>query len=82
LTNDNVEIVKMKVAIIYNRDIQGVINVFGMQNKEFYNEKTVKKVAQSLEKAGIMLLLWMGISRLLKGWKTLCLALWRANKWA
>jgi len=42
----------MKVAIIYNRDIQGVINVFGMQNKEFYNEKTVKKVAQSLEKAG------------------------------
>ena len=42
----------MKVAIIHNKDIQGVINTFGMQNKEFYNEKTVKKVAQSLEKAG------------------------------
>lgn len=42
----------MKVAIIYNKDIKGVINTFGMQNKEFYNEKTVKKVAQSLEKAG------------------------------
>ena len=42
----------MKVAIIYNKDIQGVINTFGMQNKEFYNEKTVKKVTQSLEKAG------------------------------
>ncbi len=42
----------MKVAIIYNKDIQGVINTFGMQNKEFYNEATVKKVAQSLEKAG------------------------------
>ncbi|MDB4584432.1 ATP-grasp domain-containing protein, partial [Draconibacterium sp.] len=42
----------MKVAIIYNKDIQGVINTFGMQNKEFYNEKTVKKVAASLEKAG------------------------------
>lgn len=42
----------MKVAIIHNKDIQGVINIFGMQNKEFYNEKTVKKVAQSLEKAG------------------------------
>lgn len=42
----------MKVAIIYNKDIQGVINTFGMQNKEFYNEQTVKKVAQSLEKAG------------------------------
>ncbi len=42
----------MKVALIYNKDIDGVINTFGMQNKEFYNEKTVKKVAQSLEKAG------------------------------
>lgn len=42
----------MKVAIIFNKDIQGVINTFGMQNKEFYHEKTVKKVAQSLEKAG------------------------------
>ncbi len=42
----------MKIAIIHNKDIQGVINNFGMQNKEFYNEETVKKVAQSLEKAG------------------------------
>ncbi|MBS2211524.1 ATP-grasp domain-containing protein [Carboxylicivirga mesophila] len=42
----------MKVALIYNKDISGVINTFGMQNKEFYNEKTVKKVAESLEKAG------------------------------
>ena len=42
----------MKVAIIHNKDIQGVINIFGMQNKEFYSEKTVRKVAQSLESAG------------------------------
>ena len=42
----------MKVAIIHNKDISGVINTYGMQNKEFYNEKTVKKVAESLEKAG------------------------------
>ena len=42
----------MKVALIHNKDISGVINTFGMQNKEFYNEKTVKKVADSLEKAG------------------------------
>jgi D-alanine-D-alanine ligase len=42
----------MKVAIIYNKDIQGVINTFGMQNKEFYNERTVMKVASSLEEAG------------------------------
>jgi D-alanine-D-alanine ligase len=42
----------MKVALIYNKDISGVINTFGMQNKEFYNEKTVKRVADCLEKAG------------------------------
>ena len=42
----------MKIALIYNKDIHGVINTFGMQNKEFYNEQTVKKVANSLEKAG------------------------------
>jgi D-alanine-D-alanine ligase len=42
----------MKVAIIYNKDISGVINTMGMQNKEFYNEKTVLKVAKCLEKAG------------------------------
>ncbi len=42
----------MKVAIIYNKDIQGVINTFGMQNKEFYKEKTVLKVAKSLEVSG------------------------------
>ena len=42
----------MKVAIIYNKDIEGVINTFGIQNKEFYNLMTVKKVAQSLEESG------------------------------
>ncbi len=42
----------MKVAIIYNEDIEGVINTFGMQNKEFYNKNTISKVAKSLEKAG------------------------------
>lgn len=42
----------MKVAIIYNKDTSGVINTFGMQNKEFYNEETVKKVAVSLERGG------------------------------
>lgn len=42
----------MKVAIIYNKDIQGVINKFGIQNKEFYDENTVKHVAKCLEKGG------------------------------
>ena len=42
----------MKVAIIYNKDLTGVINQFGMQNKEIYNPKTVNKIAESLEKGG------------------------------
>lgn len=42
----------MKVAIIYNKDLSGVINRFGMQNKETYNPKTIKKVADALEKGG------------------------------
>ena len=42
----------MKVAIIYNQDLSGVINQFGMQNKETYNPKTVKYVADALEQYG------------------------------
>jgi D-alanine-D-alanine ligase len=42
----------MKVAIIYNKDVSKVINVFGMQNKEKYNPDTVNKVANALEEGG------------------------------
>ncbi len=42
----------MKVAIIYNEDLQGVINTFGMQNKEIYNPNTVKLVGKCLEDGG------------------------------
>ena len=42
----------MKVAIIYNKDVTRVINQFGMQNKEFYNPKTVRIVSNSLETGG------------------------------
>ena len=42
----------MKVAIIYNKDMSGVINVFGMQNKEIYNPATVKMVSDALESGG------------------------------
>ncbi len=42
----------MKTAIIYNKDLTGVINTFGMQNKETYDPKTVKRVATSLETGG------------------------------
>jgi D-alanine-D-alanine ligase len=42
----------MKVAIIYNKDMTGVINQFGMQNKEKYDPSVVKKVADALESKG------------------------------
>ena len=42
----------MKVAIIYNKDRTRVINMFGMQNKELYNPKTVERVRESLEQGG------------------------------
>ncbi|MEJ2135712.1 MAG: ATP-grasp domain-containing protein, partial [Desulfofustis sp.] len=42
----------MKVAIIYNKDLTGVLNTFGMQNKEFYSEKIVQRVAGCLELGG------------------------------
>ncbi len=42
----------MKVAIIHNKDRTGVINKFGMQNKEKYNPKTVRLVSEALEQGG------------------------------
>jgi len=42
----------MKIAIIYNKDHNGVINRFGMQNKETYNPRTVGYVADALEAGG------------------------------
>ena len=42
----------MKVAIIFNKDLSGVINKFGMQNKEKYNPKTVRRIADALEQGG------------------------------
>jgi D-alanine-D-alanine ligase len=42
----------MKVAIIYNKDLSGVINRFGMQNKETYNPATINRVADALENGG------------------------------
>lgn len=42
----------MRVAIAHNRDPSGVINVFGPQNREKYNPKTVERVAAALEHGG------------------------------
>ena len=42
----------MKVVIIYNKDLNAIINAFGMQNKEVYSQKVVRKVSQALEAGG------------------------------
>jgi D-alanine-D-alanine ligase len=42
----------MKVAVVHNRDRAGVLNVFGPQNRERYNPRTVEQVASALEKGG------------------------------
>lgn len=42
----------MRVAVVYNRDRTGTINVFGMQNREWYPEETIQKVVQALESGG------------------------------
>ena len=42
----------MKVAVVYNRDRKGTINVFGMQNREWYPEETIQRVIGALESGG------------------------------
>jgi D-alanine-D-alanine ligase len=42
----------VRVAVVHNQDTSGVINVFGMQNRERYNPKTVERVAEALEAGG------------------------------
>jgi D-alanine-D-alanine ligase len=42
----------MRVAVVYNRDRKGTINMFGMQNREWYPEETIQKVVHALESGG------------------------------
>jgi len=39
----------MKVAVVYNKDRKGFINVFGSQNREWYPEETIQSVVKALE---------------------------------
>jgi D-alanine-D-alanine ligase len=42
----------VKVALVYNLNAKGIINVFGIQNREWYPEETIEKVVAALEKGG------------------------------
>lgn len=59
----------MKVAVVYNPDARGIINVFGIQNREWYPEETIKRAVQALEKAGHEVELIPGDRFLLAGLK-------------
>ena len=42
----------MKVAIVYNRESQRVINLFGLPNREKYGLKAIKRIMDALKKGG------------------------------
>jgi D-alanine-D-alanine ligase len=42
----------MHVAVVYNKDRGGTINVFGIQNREWYSQETIDLVVKSLEEGG------------------------------
>jgi D-alanine-D-alanine ligase len=42
----------MKVAVVYNRDSQRVINLFGMPNQEKIGMKTIRRLVDALKTGG------------------------------
>ena len=42
----------MKVAVIYNRESQKVINLFGQRNREKYGLRAIKRIVDALKKGG------------------------------
>jgi D-alanine-D-alanine ligase len=42
----------MKIAVIYNRESQKVINLFGQPNREKYGLRAIKRITDSLKKGG------------------------------
>lgn len=42
----------MKVAVVYNRDSERVINLFGLPNREKYGKAAIKRITDALKKGG------------------------------
>lgn len=42
----------MKVAVVYNRESQRVINLFGIPNREKYGLKAIRRITEALKKGG------------------------------
>jgi D-alanine-D-alanine ligase len=42
----------LKVAVVYNRDSERVINLFGLPNREKYGKAAIKRITDALKKGG------------------------------
>lgn len=42
----------MKIAVVYNRESQNVINLFGVPNREKYGKRNIKRITEALKKGG------------------------------
>ena len=42
----------MKIAVVYNRESENVINLFGLPNREKYGKASIKKIVNALKKGG------------------------------
>src|SRR3989344_6631646 len=42
----------MKIAVVYNRESQRVINLFGIPNREHYGLKSIKRITDALKANG------------------------------
>jgi D-alanine-D-alanine ligase len=42
----------LKIAVVYNRESQAVINLFGTQNREKYGLETIRRIKDGLKKGG------------------------------
>lgn len=42
----------MRVAIVFNRDSQRVINLLGMRNREKYGQKAIRRISDALRRGG------------------------------
>ncbi len=65
----------MKIAIIYNRDSQAVINLFGLPNREKYGLKTIEMITEALVEGGIRSNPLKATRTSFMPWRILCLPL-------
>jgi D-alanine-D-alanine ligase len=42
----------VRIAVVYNPNAKGIINVFGIQNREWYPQETIDKIVSALKKNG------------------------------